>query len=948
MKSSIVFAGILWAVLSVVQAQPNAFNDHYAMYMEGYAARDLSKMKAGSEQLMRDFPDEFAGYYLHAFYQLCAGDAGQAAQDAEKAFRIDPISPYPYLVKSYIAFIKGEPDQATNQLHYAVQLRSHKTMDDVHTDIDVLAHFTEADFSHFGDALAEVVRDGVMNPALALAFDQCFVGASKGTPCDNIDALAAQFNAMKYANPHIQQIVPLTKAINYYSLGNRLESEKQFEAFLTLTAGDPSMAWKRSYAGWFLSILKNDRYDARGALLTINHALEGYQPIGFPSYQLASMQLHKIHVLDGIGDKQEEKLQVAHQLEQTANGLNSDYFKAKAYNSIGAHHLLNGAVPDLGKSSSYLTKAYQLAQQVNDPNLTREVNGNYIIVKAKQGLYGEAARITEETAQGYLQDSIYDQAQNLYNNLGFIYFNNKSYPEAITQFEKSTALVEQVKSGLDAKQKLAYMNEVAGVYGGLAMSYRHTGEIGKLFTAQEQSRSGYLKEMLQHDVATATIADAQSLLKPDEVLLTYSIGRPGELIITAITNEQAELRYHYPIDDLLRFKKAYTDRVKKIPAPLNPYLNDLNVDYHDGQLVQYATKEAAYKKADFVLLVEWTRQLLESDRPDLQPMQRDFLRFWYDLALAPVQDILAQYRTVIISPAQELNYLPFEAFLTPNNAHFIERHDVRYIPSTTVWKILAARRYTADRKPAIAFGGAFYQPSGNIEPTARGIEDFYHVSDAINRKISLGDYNFKQELEAVGFGGANYLAGTLNEVQYIGSLADDVTVFTGYEMSESRFKALDATGELTQYRNLLISTHGFTTDIIPEFSGVMFSQPDGGDANEDTYLLAPEIARLHLNTDLVVLSACDTGVGKLYGGEGINGLNTAFLIAGSNATLLSLWPVDDAGTALTMQNLFRKVVQEQAAAGKTLHAIKRAFVKGDFGDRYKQPKYWAPFIYNGI
>src|SRR5690606_10592544 len=101
----------------------------------------------------------------------------------------------------------------------------------------------------------------------------------------------------------------------------------------TLTAGDPSMAWKRSYAGWFLSILKNDRYDARGALLTINSALEGYQHIGFPSYQLASMQLHKIYVLDGVGDKQEEKLQMAHQLEQTADRLNSDYFKAKAYNS---------------------------------------------------------------------------------------------------------------------------------------------------------------------------------------------------------------------------------------------------------------------------------------------------------------------------------------------------------------------------------------------------------------------------------------------------------------------------------------------------------------------------------------------------------------------------------------------------------------------------------------
>ena len=128
----------------------------------------------------------------------------------------------------------------------------------------------------------------------------------------------------------------------------------------------------------------------------------------------------------------------------------------------------------------------------------------------------------------------------------------------------------------------------------------------------------------------------------------------------------------------------------------------------------------------------------------------------------------------------------------------------------------------------------------------------------------------------------------------------------------------------------------------------MFSQPNGGDENEDTFLLAPEIAKLNLNADLIVLSACDTGVGKLYGGEGINGLNSSFFVAGSNATLLSLWPVDDAGTALTMQNLFKNVVQRNAKADAALNEIKRAFINGDFGERYKHPQFWAPFLYNGV
>ncbi|MEZ4786983.1 MAG: CHAT domain-containing protein [Flavobacterium haoranii] len=203
------------------------------------------------------------------------------------------------------------------------------------------------------------------------------------------------------------------------------------------------------------------------------------------------------------------------------------------------------------------------------------------------------------------------------------------------------------------------------------------------------------------------------------------------------------------------------------------------------------------------------------------------------------------------------------------------------------------------------------------------------------------------KLEALGFGGANYLEGTLKEVEFVGTLSSDIKVYKGLDMSESNFKKANASGELKQYKNLLISTHGFTSDIIPEFSGVMFSQPNGGDGNEDTFLLVPEISNLSLNTDLVILSACDTGIGKLYGGEGINGLNSAFLVAGSNATMLSLWPVSDAGTALTMQNLFKKVVQQNGNTTETLNQIKRSFINGDFGEAYKHPQFWAPFLYNG-
>ena len=947
MKFKPVFILVFSCISLFANAQTQSFNEYYGIFMEGYTNKDLSKMKEGSELLMKNMPDEFAGYYVNSFYQICSENIDKARTAANKALSIEPFSPYPYTVLSYINLIENEIDLAQKNMNYAVQLRSHENFKDLYKDFDLIEYFTKKDFTPIKKALTEFSNQGLMNPDLALKFDQCFIGTMKGTPCNSIDELAAKFNAMKVPNPIINKMFPLVKAIKFNSNGNIAESKKQFETFLSNSKGEPSLYWQRSYAYWFLSTIKKDSFDERGALLNINSALEEYKNLGFNSYQLANMQLHKIHVLKDLGDKQQEKLQTAFELEQTANALNNDYYRAKAYNSIGAYYLMDGPRAELAKGADYLTKAFHIAKNVNDIPLIREVNANYIIIKARQGLFNEVDKITEETAQGYLKDKLYDQAQNLYNNLGFIYFNRKDYKNAIIHFEKSFALAEFVKSNLNAKQKLAYMNDVAGAYTGLAMSYKYSGETEKLFEMQEFGRSGYLKDMLGSNGSTTTLQEAQKLLKADEILLTYTIGRPGEIIITAITKTKAEIRYNYPIEELLRFKKTYTDRVKKIPAQLNPYMSDLNVDYSDGQLVRFATKEAAYKKEDFVLFVEWTRQLLESSKPELRNTQKDFLRFWHNLTLEPVQDLLSQYPKVIISSSSELNYLPFEAFINPNNQYFIEKHNIRYIPSTTIWKIIADRVYQDNRKSVIAFGGAHFQPSGNVSPSVRGIEDFYKVSDAVTKKIEQGVFNFKPELEALGFGGASYLMGTLAEVEFVGSLSNDAKVLSGHEMTESTFKRLNDSGELKQYKNLLISTHGFTGDIIPEFSGVMFSQPNEGDENEDTFLLAPEIAKLNLNADMVVLSACDTGLGKLYGGEGINGLNTAFLIAGSNATLLSLWPVDDAGTALTMQNLFKNVIQRKANTLETLSQIKRAFIKGEFGEEYKQPQYWAPFLYNG-
>lgn len=949
MKTKILILICFLFTLSNLATAQNTFNDYYNHFKEGYDNNDLSKMKKGSEDLMTYFSDEFAGFYLHAYYQILNNDLAAAQKANRQAINIQPLLEYPYYVQSYIEYLNGNAEAAMQNLEWAAQLSTFGSPNDIINDIDKIEHFSQKDLSALKTRWNNYYADKKINNQKALELGQCINGIfTQGKACANLDQLFVYYSSLPNSNPLFQKILPALKAVSLYYGGNTKVSVQQFENFVKISENDNRLYWRRSHALHFLSTVKNNSFNSRAALLDINEALNTYKNLNYPSVHQAYMTFHKINVLNALEAKEEDIVQMAYQLENIANQINHHYYKAKAYGTLGTLNFFSLDPEEKAKAHQYVMKAYNLAKELNDEDLIKSTKNNYALIKADQGFYAEASELMEEVAQAHLKDKKYQNAQSAYNNLGSIYYKQKDYVNANIQFEKSVALIETIKSTLNAKQKLEYMNGIYSTYEFLIMGLKETNEVGKLFKIQEQVRGNYLRELLDKNMPIASLNDAQNMLKDDELLLMYSLGKPGEVIITAITKNSTEIRYNYPLDDLIRIKKAYSDRIKKVPPSLNKYMQDYNVDYINGKLVRFGNKEKSFRKDDFVTLVEWSREVLNnSDKPEFQKTLNDFMHFWYNLTLLPVQDLTSSYKSVIISASSELNYLPFEAFINPKNNYFITTNNVRYIPSVSVWKHISNRNYSPDRKSVIAFGGAEYQPSGNVQATVRNMEDLYKISDAVSKKIDKGIYNFKPELEAIGFGGANYLEGTLREVQYIGTLADDAKIVTGMAMTESDFKQRNQSGELKQYKNLIISTHGFTGDVIPEFSGLMFSQPNGGDGNEDTFLLAPEIVKLNLNTDLVIMSACDTGIGKLYGGEGINGLNTSFLVAGSNSTLLSLWPVDDAGTAITMQLLFKNIIQNNMKPDTVLNEIKREFIKGTFGERGKSPKLWAPFLYNG-
>jgi len=108
-----------------------------------------------------------------------------------------------------------------------------------------------------------------------------------------------------------------------------------------------------------------------------------------------------------------------------------------------------------------------------------------------------------------------------------------------------------------------------------------------------------------------------------------------------------------------------------------------------------------------------------------------------------------------------------------------------------------------------------------------------------------------------------------------------------------------------------------------------------------------EIVELDLAADFVNLSACETGLGKVYNGEGIVGLTQSYLIAGANSVAVSLWQVADRSTATFMTELYSKVQNSGLAYSEALAEVKRRFIRGEFGEAWRSPYFWSPFIYYG-
>jgi len=186
------------------------------------------------------------------------------------------------------------------------------------------------------------------------------------------------------------------------------------------------------------------------------------------------------------------------------------------------------------------------------------------------------------------------------------------------------------------------------------------------------------------------------------------------------------------------------------------------------------------------------------------------------------------------------------------------------------------------------------------------------------------------------------LLGTRREASEIVKLVPATQYREALDFAASRVTATDP--DLSQYRYVHFATHGFLNSDHPELSGIVFSMFDERGAPQDGFLRPQEIFNLKLAADMVVLSACQTGLGKDVRGEGLIGLTRGFMYAGSPRVVVSLWNVNDEATAELMARFYRGILVDKLRPAQALQTAQLSMINDK---RYAAPFYWAAFTLQG-
>jgi CHAT domain-containing protein/Tfp pilus assembly protein PilF len=394
----------------------------------------------------------------------------------------------------------------------------------------------------------------------------------------------------------------------------------------------------------------------------------------------------------------------------------------------------------------------------------------------------------------------------------------------------------------------------------------------------------------------------------------------SENIQNAIPEDSAlvEISAYRPFDPLAPTKSGATGPPRYVAYVLKKTGPPLWVELGDAAAIdQKATR---------------MRDLLSDWNTDVEPAARSLDQ----QVMQPIRKLLGKTRNLFVSADGGLNLIPFSGLVDEHNRYLVETYRITYLTSGRDLLRLQSQKAGNERSVVIA------NPAFNRRIQSRDQQT------AANGKTGPTRRSFDL-IEAI----FESLPGTASEGAALKRILPNVTLLTGTRATEAALKLVDAP------RILHIATHGFFLPNVNADAKVQRENPllragivlaggnqrHGGNG-EDGILTALEAAGLNLwGTKIVVLSACETGLGEVRNGDGVYGLRRALVLAGAESQVMSLWKVDDTVTRDLMVDYYTHL---QAGGGRTeaLRDVQLRMLRNVRKNR-THPYYWASFIQSG-
>jgi CHAT domain-containing protein/Tfp pilus assembly protein PilF len=690
--------------------------------------------------------------------------------------------------------------------------------------------------------------------------------------------------------------------------------------------------------------------DLRSALSYHSEALELRKKEGTP--RDIAKSFHHLGECQGQLQHYEQAIDWFERALEIERAVGKSYNLARVLNSLGYHHLLQG---NLDPVFEYLQESLQLRSRTGNRQRMATTLGNL-------GRYYHALG-QHKTAMEYWRRTIGAVAEVPRRTLtepGRVAFADawRELPWLISHSAFSLAELEGVAAAFHGVETMLGRVLLEGMQEKWEGVTNTDPELGRLRTqllktfettrlAQEKAANDNASAEESRQLLDRLAATDKDLLRVEKQLRRKS-PRLMELLAPEVTStEELSNQLLRPGQALLRFVLGETCSYLYVITP-------------EGlELIQLAAEQVLRKVFD---------QLMES----LQDPARQDLTFvkpsreLYRLLLGPAASVLEPMKHLIIVPDGFLGALPFDALLYQDAVHdssdrgtnypyVVRKWSVQYAPSASFLTYLS--QHKSDRtvwsKDFLILGDAVYEDESfaSRERALSSLDPrkFERLKKTREEALALSRH-LVQESEAEVFLSLRDL-GRSGRIE-----AKRFDLFLGADASEDRLR-----GDLSRYRVLHLATHGYFDTEYPWFSGLVLSI---GSAEEkhSGYLSLPEIASLHLDAELVFLSACETAKGKVLRSEGIQNTARSFLLAGARTVVATQWVIVD-----RVAPLIASVFYEQFLAGmpavEALRKAKLALIKDHAGVRgakalgtsdkgqlgWAHPSIWAPFIlYGGV